>query len=437
MNNYESLRPESMPEPKLQASDRRRLDPDLTVQKASQEPVVDTDLGGNRTDAPVTDYLRQGQDDDAQVLRDRVGARLLRPGRTSRARGVASGPRHVVTLGEKSANSDCRQVPTLEVRSTPNGDIYPHLLEEVRQYIMKFTPLLPANEWEAIAPFVHDAIAQAQPTRVDVAKNWMGAVTQLAHYCHFVACIDLTFETVFHADVIERFVQQLDTRYDSSKSTYRSRLFTVASKLIGFQEQSHLRNDIARWEPADAYTVAEVQSLLFAQRTQRTEYRKVAVGVVLALGIGAGITTGEMLRLQQRAVHQDGTNIRLEVLGGERRNARFVPVLTEWVDLLEPALQVSDPAGFVLLPRRPSGSKKANAVSNLLCQCAVFGDVPNTWRMRATWLVAHLNAGTPLPDLMEAAGIDSLAKFERFIPHLNRLPESERSSHMRSVRGTR
>lgn len=302
---------------------------------------------------------------------------------------------------------------------------------------MEYSPRLPVNEWEPIADFVRDAVASAGPSRVDTAKNWMWSVTRLAHYCHFIACIDLTFETVFHADVIERFVQQMETRSRSTRSTTRSYLFHISSKLVGFQEQSLLRNDIARWEAADAYTMEEVHRLLFAQRTQRTEYRVVTFGAILALGLGAGLTSGEMLRLEQRDVHRYGFDIELQVLGGERRNPRSVPMVRSWVDLLQPALRPLSSSGLVVLPRRSKDSDSANGISNFLARSAVFGDVPNTWRLRATWLVAHLNAGTPLPDLMEAAGVDSLAKFERFIPHLSRLSTSERSGHMQSVGGTR
>ena len=53
-------------------------------------------------------------------------------------------------------------------------------------------------------------------------------------------------------------------------------------------------------------------------------------------------------------------------------------------------------------------------------------------RLRSTWLLGHLNRRTPLPLLMEQAGLKTVRPLEDLLQHADPLDESLRSQWMRA-----
>jgi hypothetical protein len=48
---------------------------------------------------------------------------------------------------------------------------------------------------------------------------------------------------------------------------------------------------------------------------------------------------------------------------------------------------------------------------------------PTSQRLRATWIVHHLDAGVPVVTLMRAAGVESLESFTRYVRFVAADPE--------------
>ena len=67
-----------------------------------------------------------------------------------------------------------------------------------------------------------------------------------------------------------------------------------------------------------------------------------------------------------------------------------------------------DGLGFAFAPKREAAGK--NLVSNFVARSEGEGIRPNAQRIRATWVVDHLQSGTPVLNLMELAGVRSLAR---------------------------
>jgi hypothetical protein len=53
--------------------------------------------------------------------------------------------------------------------------------------------------------------------------------------------------------------------------------------------------------------------------------------------------------------------------------------------------------------------------------------------MRTTWIVNHLQRGTPVKPLMRAAGVESLEAFTRYVDFLRSLPDSDYRQVLRAV----
>ena len=92
------------------------------------------------------------------------------------------------------------------------------------------------------------------------------------------------------------------------------------------------------------------------------------------------------------------------------RDARLVPIRAGWTDTARRAVQLvkerSEPCDRFIRPRdRNAAARAASRVS--------IGDTSlSLRRARATWLAAHLVAGTPLPALREVAGPLSAATLD-------------------------
>lgn len=428
----EVARPHLDAETHFESGDSDCLDPRRATENLGDKRVVDTGLPSNEPEASTSNGLFQVDGDVAHELGSRVAARHDWPQRTADVGRVALGSDHDLSVVRGEITNTTCTSEDLELRSTlPTGVSYHHsgLTEEVVTKINIYTPHLLAEDWDAIKGFVRQAVADSKPRRVDTAHNMLMCATRLSHWCHAVACYELTYEVVFNIDTIERFVDQMRSDNPHTKGTYRSRLIAMANQLVGPQGSSYRHKQFPRSTAPNAYSGEEQIDLRTIRNNQATEYRRVNLGVFLALGAGAGISSGEMNRIRQSHVRKEGGGFIVDVLGTNRRN-RTVPILAAWEDLLVPALDSSLPEGWVFLPRRVL-EVSPNAVTRFISSCNSVSTHPTIWRLRATWLVTHLNAGTPLPDLLEVAGYEGLAKFERLLPFLERYESSERLSKMR------
>ncbi|MFJ4221858.1 hypothetical protein [Curtobacterium luteum] len=149
--------------------------------------------------------------------------------------------------------------------------------------------------------------------------------------------------------------------------------------------------------------------------------------VLLALGLGAGLTASEVIGLRWLSVRQHASGIDVVLNGGR---GRTVPVLSAFAAVL--AAGRSDPERFVFRPARHGAY--VNAITNFTARST--GLRPQMQRMRTTWLTHHLHAGTPIDVLLPAAGLPSTTTLERYLRYLEprepgwsadrlRFPESE------------
>ena len=136
--------------------------------------------------------------------------------------------------------------------------------------------------------------------------------------------------------------------------------------------------------------------------------------VIIALGAGAGLTAVDLMVLNPEHVEDQGDKILIHVPGS---NARTVPLIEQWEDLLRDALAEADPnLPFVLSTR--GKFRYANAIADFLYTCNGVGIRPHCQRLRSTWFVDHLNAGTPVNVLLAAAGVTEVSTLGRYLKFL-------------------
>jgi hypothetical protein len=74
-----------------------------------------------------------------------------------------------------------------------------------------------------------------------------------------------------------------------------------------------------------------------------------------------------------------------------------------------------------------------NAITNFVNRGYSGGLRPSSQRMRATWIVCHLNARTPLNVLSTAAGLESIDALARFQPFMHPWPEDDARRLLRTA----
>lgn len=271
--------------------------------------------------------------------------------------------------------------------------------------LTNYYPNLPDGVWEQMSTFVCDTIAQRYadgraPRDVQNALYIFTGYVDWVLY-HAVGTAD---ESVFNEHLIDAFTA---ARHTEVKAATAERERKVLRTIAGFPNTVGGRSTATSASPTAPYTDAEQYEIRQWAQNQLTENRRRDSGAVAALGLGCGLTSGEMLtaRVRDLRVLDDGM-VAVEVQG-----ARTVPVLEEWNDMLAPLVD-EDPARFVV---RPGATFRGPGVMGEHLT-ASHGMTPSPQRMRATWLLRHVDAGTPLNNLLQAAGLTSSDFLRRVLP---------------------
>lgn len=220
------------------------------------------------------------------------------------------------------------------------------------------------------------------------------------------AGFDPILEELFTTRNIERFVTAASETYAKGVlGNVRTRLFRLAERIADPKDRRRPIKPLPAADPATPYSEAEEASLRSWAWTQSGE-RSISAMNLLALGLGAGLSTSEITNLRIADVTQaEHTTL---AIGGSR--PRLVTMLDAWADELQ-GLD-GEPSRFVFRHARKSTGK--NVVSHFVSRAA--GKVtPQPQRLRATWIVRHLELGTNVVALMAAAGVDSLEAFTRYV----------------------
>lgn len=265
--------------------------------------------------------------------------------------------------------------------------------------------------WEVIREFVRDVVRSIDgrvPYQTDAMYY---AVSQFTLWAWQSAGLPLETKTLFTRSVIAYYVEvgcgQLTV---AARGNRRSLLLKIAEHLRG--ELPVRLRPLPSSDPSAPYDSREVVSIISWARAQSTQERRINAHLLVSIGFGAGLSAVEIIRLRTRHIHRTGNEVDVIVDDGR---VRSVPVLHSFATLM-PDLSHRHPDSFAFRPHRTSLSE--NAISNFVARAKGIGLSPQTQRMRATWVIHHLNAGTPLRALMAGAGlesIDALARFERFL----------------------
>jgi integrase len=247
-----------------------------------------------------------------------------------------------------------------------------------------YRPQLPAKDWDAIAPYVHDVVARAEPLVTYSARELYPAVTRLTHSTRGEYA-PLTDTAVFDPYMVNRFVVHHLAGYNrASRNTIRARLRRVSEALLGDAAVGKFKT-LGKADAVRPYTKVEQALLEGWSRAQTSAERRTSAAALLSLGFGAGLTGAEIIRLRLEDVEVRADTLLVDFDAA----SRDVPVLAEWEVGLRARIEHMDGHGWAF--RADQRGENLNLITEFVSPTAAPMEFP-TRRMRSTLLVSHLRA---------------------------------------------
>lgn len=415
--------PQARPEAAFSASNSDRIRPGLTRQHSVQGGVVHLGAYRRRTDRVPSDGLAEVKHVAADGLLNRVGDGDEGPALADLDRLQSFSSPH----GARLANKD-RAFPgaTPFVLSSCYGSRnYEQQQRKVDVDVAAYSPDgMETWEWDRIAEFVRQSTLTAQAHHAGryQTKDMIGAVAGFTWWVTEVACYPMETTVVFHRDTISDYIASgCDTLKPGTRATRRSMLLRVAEAVLGPDERVERLAPVHMDNPLRPYGEIEKRQLLSWAEGQTTPTRRLDCHLILALGLGAGLSSADILSLTTEHVFVDalGVLIQLQRPGGERE----VPVLAAWERPIIDAVRAREPGGWLVGSRRGTNS---NWVNHFLSKTQPeSGRRPLVSRLRNTWIVHHLDSGTPLGPLSVAAGLETFRTIEKLLPFVQEPSQDE------------
>jgi hypothetical protein len=279
--------------------------------------------------------------------------------------------------------------------------------------VNRFSPRdVPADVWRRVEPTVKEAVTKAAPPDPQKANHQLSIVTQLAVWADRIGQ-PIEAKTLFHPEFLDRFITEGCAHLShGTQLNYRTNLWRVGEAVLGGALFPPRALPLQRSSVASPYSAAEVTELVSWSRGLPTAHMRRNCRALLAIGLGAGLTSQEITSLV-------GTDIRVEdgvvlvAVGGKM--ARSVPVQRKWADEVLGLAEESGSRPFYM-PDRARITRRD--ILGFIERCSGEG-VPkfNVQRLRISWIVGHLATGTPLSALVRASGVGvgQLGKYLSFV----------------------
>jgi integrase len=289
-------------------------------------------------------------------------------------------------------------------------DLDPTLPDWVWNTIIAFRPNLPSTQWEATREFVVSCVVSMKPRTFDSTRRLLTMTARFVAWVWTRAGDPLTIERVF----VENYRRlYLTEKLGKHSEIYRwgvQRQLTAIAESATPKRRPLTRIDFSKAHSAP-YTTQELAHLSSWANTLTTPLKRRNAWALLGACGGAGLSAAELIAAQVEdfTVQDDVMYIAIR---GDR--ARAVPVLQQWKRTLARSIEGRSTGdlfhGVRLVEYAPRVLQ--TFISEHPCHPRA-----NAARLSCGWLVAQINAGTPLPLLLSLAGLSSVTSLQRYISH--------------------
>lgn len=277
----------------------------------------------------------------------------------------------------------------------------------------RYNPMLAAATWARLEPFVLDVVATRcvgmSRRQVDEYQRTLAYFGDWVVQTGMVALDDALTVAVIDVYTEDRAREVIRVMAERERKMLRT--------LAGIAPTVERRPVSTVSEPERPYSDVELAMFHTWATHQRTQHQRIACMAVFALAVGCGLTSSEILAVRDTdlLVIDGAPAVRV------KRDGRIVPVVDRWRHCLD---QVIDGASSGLVVA-PNARDRRSAMQTVL-RYSTGEAKPSPARLRVTWLVAHLEAGTPLAALLPASGMTSTDSLRRAMSYVRPM-SAERS----------
>lgn len=218
---------------------------------------------------------------------------------------------------------------------------------------------------------------------------------------------------------------------DTSRRNYRCRLDLIATGLSTGPVAPTVTGPLQPGEATDPHSPTEVATLWVWAQGLRPATRRVRVLGVLTLALGCGLRASELTGITAESVTVDEHGVHVTVVTA--RGTRVVTCDRVWEDRLLDLVASTEPGHPLTSPWRDDAAT-GRGLQNALAT-AQHTHPPVAWfsprSLRNTWLVNRLTEGTPIPTLMDAAGLESIEALKAFLVYVPAMAPAERAAALR------
>lgn len=234
-------------------------------------------------------------------------------------------------------------------------------------------------------------------------------------------------EAILDPASVERFCE-VALRNENSRATLRSDLRHMAPLLTRSAPWEPRPAAMAKRQLARPYTAGEVEVLRHDSWDQPTPTRRRAACALLALGLGAGLDGRWVAAVEPANISCVGGVVEIAV---DEPSPRRVVVLAEWEgEVLDLARSAGD--GCLIGSRSQARNRVGDLAKSLVRPAGHPRLSPG--RLRSTWMLAHLAAGTRVTELCLAAGLQSLLVLSDLMAFLEPLDAEASRAQLRGQR---
>lgn len=266
---------------------------------------------------------------------------------------------------------------------------------------------------QPVRPFLVEAIRLSNLTGLESIAKHCRHLTALAVFSDAQGLI-LSVEKVLTTNNIDEYIRRgMVGDSDDNRSERRRRLLWVARAANPGPTVPAKLSPVGYGAVKAPYTPAERATVIRAARTQPTARKGNQIGVVVALGFGAGADAVDLRELWVRDIVDHGHDGLTVQFHGPR--PRVVPVRRVSEKLLRAAVTGRDAEELVIGRDVSRRNTAARAVEG-----AALYKVPHIEpsRMRSTWLADLMTDPIPLALILQAAGLKSARTLVDVLPHV-------------------
>lgn len=290
--------------------------------------------------------------------------------------------------------------------------------DPVALYVHACVPVgISEARWAQVRDLAVDQVLRLN-VGLETMRRLIRALAYLASWC-VDQHIPIDVEHVLDPDTVERYCAEGLSGTDAALSRVRGDLRRLGRTLSATAPWEPPPVPLARTKLPAPYSWAELAIIERDIARQATPLRRETARAMWLLGLGAGLDGRWNTKVRGTAVSKVAD---VAVVAVPDPVARLVVVRAAYApDLLELAADVGD--GLLVGERKVS----KNSASEFAAEITIDGGrlAFSPARLRSTWLVSQLEAGTQIPVLLQAAGMGTFGSLGDLLRYVRPLAEAD------------